>query len=64
MEISPEKLGMMPFLGQDPVRCKIVVHSNWLQKVQNFNYLCCEMSYENVKDIQQKLAKFVLIFLQ
>jgi len=37
------------FLGQDPVRCKIVVHNNWLQKLENFKYLCCEMSYENEK---------------
>jgi hypothetical protein len=56
MEISLEKLEMMAFLGQDPVRCKIVVHNNWLQKVENFKCLCCETSYENVKDIQQKLT--------
>jgi len=53
----------MAFLGQDPVRCKIVVHNNWLQKSENFEYLCCEMPYEKVKAIQQKLAKFVFIFL-
>jgi hypothetical protein len=32
MEISPEKLEMMAFLGHDSVRCKNVVHNNWLQK--------------------------------
>ena len=61
--MSPEKLDMKAFLRQDPVRCKIVVHNNWLQKSENFKYLYCEMSYEKVKDIQQKLAKFALIFV-
>jgi hypothetical protein len=49
MKISPEKLEIMAFLGQDPVRCKIVVHNNWLQKAEHFKYPCCEMSYGNEK---------------
>ena len=29
-----------------------------LQQVRNFKYCVCESSYENDKDVQQKLAKF------
>ena len=39
MEISPEKSETMAFLGQDPVRCKIFVYKECLQRVKNFKYL-------------------------
>jgi hypothetical protein len=51
----------MAFLGQEPVRCKVIVDDKCLQWVQNFKYLGCEISYENGKDSQQKLAKFAQI---
>jgi hypothetical protein len=54
MEMSPEKSEMMAFLGQDPVRCKIVVDNKCLKQVKNFQYPCYEITYENEKDIQQK----------
>jgi hypothetical protein len=60
METSPEKSEMMAFLVQDPVRCKIIVDNKCIQ-VKNFKYLGCEISYESVKDIQQKVAKFAQI---
>ena len=41
----------MAFLGQDPVRCKIVVNNKFLQHGKNFKYLGCEISYENEKDL-------------
>jgi len=41
MEISPEKYETMAFLGQDPLRCKIVVDKKCLQKLRNFKYLGC-----------------------
>ena len=50
----------MAFVGQDPVRCKIM-DNKWLQPVKNFKQLICEISYENKKDIQQKVAKFAQI---
>jgi hypothetical protein len=34
------------------------VDNTCLQQVKNFKYLGCEISYENEKYIQQKLAKF------
>jgi hypothetical protein len=36
MEISPEKSEAMEFLGQEPVRCKMVVDNKCLQQVKNF----------------------------
>jgi len=39
MEISPEKYEMMAFLGQDPVKCKIVVDNKCLKKLKKFKYL-------------------------
>jgi phage major head subunit gpT-like protein len=59
MDIPPEKSETMAFLGQDPVRCEIVVDIKCLQYVKNFKYLICEISYENDRDVQQKLAKLV-----
>jgi hypothetical protein len=51
----------MTFLGQDPVRCKIIVGNRRLLQVKNFKYLSCEISYENENDVQQKLAKLAQI---
>ena len=46
MEISPKKSETMAFVGQDPVRCKIM-DNTCLQPVKNFIYLICGISYEN-----------------
>jgi hypothetical protein len=43
----------MEFLGQDPVRCKIVVYNKCLKQVKNFKSLVYEISYENVQDISK-----------
>ena len=43
----------MALLGQDPVRCQIVVDTIYLQQVKNFKYLGFEIYYENEKDTQQ-----------
>jgi competence transcription factor ComK len=47
----------MVFLGQDPVRCKIVVDNGCLKQVRNFKYLRCEISYENEQDIELNISK-------
>jgi len=49
----------MVFLEQNPVRYKIVVDNKRLQKVNNSEYIYCEISYANEKFIQQKLANFL-----
>jgi hypothetical protein len=59
--LQPEKSETMAFLGQDPVRCKIMVDNKCLQQVKNFKYIGYEISCENEKDIQQKVAKFYQI---
>jgi hypothetical protein len=51
----------MTFLGHCPVRCTFVVDNKCLHEVKNFKYLCCEVSYGNVKDFQQKLKTFAKI---
>jgi len=61
MEMPPEKSEMMAFLGQDPLRCKIVVDNKCLQQVKNFKCLSCEVLYESEKDIKQKITKFAPI---
>jgi hypothetical protein len=39
------------------IRCKIVVDNKFLQQVNNFKHLSCEISFESKKD-QQKVTKF------
>jgi hypothetical protein len=58
MEISTRRSETMAFLGQDSVRCKIVVDNKCLQEVKNIKYLGCDISHGNEHDIQQKLTKF------
>jgi hypothetical protein len=58
MDASPGESEMMAFLGQDPVRCKVIVENKCLQQVKNFKYFGCEIWYKNKKGIQQKLAAF------
>jgi len=50
LEVSLEKSEKMEFLGQHPVRCKVIVDNKCLQQAKNFRYIGCERSYENVKD--------------
>ena len=57
LEMSPENSETMAFLGQDPVRCAVIVGSKCLQQLINFKYLGCEIFYENIKDSQQKLSQ-------
>jgi hypothetical protein len=59
--ISLELFDEMAFLGQDPGRCKIVVHHKCLQELKNFKRLGCEVSCESETDVQQKVTKFAQI---
>jgi hypothetical protein len=54
IEISPKQSEMMALSGQDPVRCKIIVDNRYSQQVKDFKYLGCDISYDNVKGMQQK----------
>jgi len=52
----------MAFLRKDSVRFKVFVGKIFLQRIKNCKYLCCEIFYENEKNIQQNMAKFAQIF--
>jgi hypothetical protein len=42
-------------LGEDTVKCKVIVDYKSLQQVKNFKYHSCENPYERrKKDIRQK----------
>ena len=56
--ITGKKPETVAFLGQDPVRCKVVVDNKCLQHVKNFKHLGSEISYGYEKHIQHKLAQF------
>jgi hypothetical protein len=61
MKISCSKFKTMAFLGQQPVRSKIVIENKILEQVNTFSYLGCHVSYEGEKDIQDKITKFLKI---
>ena len=48
----------MGLLGKDPLGCKTFMDNKSLQHVKNLEYVGCEISCENKKDIRQQLAKF------
>jgi hypothetical protein len=47
----------MALQGKSPVRYRIVIHNQTIQKI-NFNYLGCALSYNHDKELQNKLFKF------
>jgi hypothetical protein len=51
-----KKSERIEFLVKDPAKCKIVVDYKCSNKQNNFRSLRCEISYENGKFIQHKLA--------
>jgi hypothetical protein len=61
MEMPSEKSEMMAFLGQDPLKCTIMLNNKCFQQVKNFKCLSWEVSYENGNDIQQKIIKFASV---
>jgi hypothetical protein len=51
----------MAFKGKHPIRTKIVINDTILEQVNHFKYLGSDISYENNKDIDEKVAKFTHI---
>ena len=67
MEISTENYETMAFLGQDPVRCKVILDKKCLQQVKNFKYMGCEISQENEKSYSKqtrKISSNIVEFIQ
>jgi hypothetical protein len=48
----------MAFLGQHSVQNKIVVENKMLEKVNTFNYLGYQLSFEGEKYLQEKKSNF------
>jgi hypothetical protein len=57
----PETEEQMELLRQDPVRCKIIVNNNRLNKHSILNISVLKFAIRTKKDIQQKLAEFAQI---
>ena len=51
----------MVFLRKVSVRCKIFVGKIFSQHIKNCKYLCCEICYENEKNIEQNIIKVTQI---
>ncbi|KAJ4448800.1 hypothetical protein ANN_00191, partial [Periplaneta americana] len=58
MEISTDKSKVMAFLGKEPVRSKICISNKIIEQVKNFSYLGYQISYEEEKDLNEKIIKF------
>jgi hypothetical protein len=60
MKLSHQKTKIMAFNGTEPIRSKIVI-DNILEQVNTFTYLCCNISYQEEKDIHSKITIFLKI---
>ena len=58
MEIATGKTKVFGFVGTDHLRAKIIINNETLDKINQFTYLCCSVSYEFSNDVELKLAKF------
>jgi hypothetical protein len=58
LKISVTKTKTMAFKGKPPIRTKIVINDTILEQVSHFKYLGSDISYENNKGIDEKVAKF------
>ena len=48
----------MAFLGSNPIRTKIVIEDQVLEQVSHFKYLGCDITYDEDKDIINKVNTF------
>ena len=59
LEIATEKTKVFGFVGTDHLRTKIIIKDETLEKVIQFTYLGCSISYQFSNDVEFKLAKFL-----
>ena len=59
MEIATKKTKVFGFVGEDRLRTKIIINDETLEKVSQFTYLGCSISYQFSNDVESKLAKFL-----
>jgi hypothetical protein len=60
-KISKEKTKVMEFWGKHPIRLKIVLQDQLLEQVLYLNYLGCEISKENDRNIDKQLGRFQML---
>lgn len=58
LRISKTKTKTMAFLGSNPIRTKIVIEDQVLEQVSHFQYLGCDITYDEDKDIKNKVNTF------
>jgi hypothetical protein len=58
LKISVTKTKTMAFKGKHLIRTKIVINDTILEQVSHLKYLGSDISNENNKDIDEKVAKF------
>ena len=51
----------MAFHGKYPVRTKICINDNILEQVTTFNYLGCDIGFDDDNDVKKKLHRFQMI---
>jgi len=59
LEIATKKTKVFGFIGTDHQRTKIIINDETLEKVSQFTYLGCSISYQFSNDVEFKLAKFL-----
>ena len=53
--ICDENMSRKTLKGQDPIRSKIIINKKCLEQVPHYNYLGCDVSYEDEKYINKKI---------
>ncbi|XP_075210156.1 protein spaetzle 4-like [Lycorma delicatula] len=61
MKISLTKTKLMAFLEKFPIKSKIILGDKILEQVSHFNYLGCDITYENDRDCNKKISRFQAI---
>ena len=59
LEIAAKKTKVFGFVGTDNLRTKIITNNETLEKVIQFTYLGCSISYQFSNDVEFKLAEFL-----
>ena len=61
LEIATKRTKIFGFVGKDHLRTKIITNDETLEKVSQFIYLGCSISYQFSNDVEFKLANFFTI---
>ena len=58
LKISTTKTKSMGFQGKEDMRTKTVMNGKTIEQVRDFNYLGCNISYCERKEVNDKVNKF------